>query len=160
MVVLTAPKTTGAYVPAELAECISSEVCGALDIVWTTSATFTATTLEADWVMESRTVAWRMNKGVGEGSPSVWGPLTWEELPDGSVKTDAMLRGQTEVLRWVPERLEALAAQWSKRYTDAHLTRLAGRWGVDGCDLRTITAGGHTLTLRKAEHERLANEGR
>jgi len=26
--------------------------------------------------------------------------------------------------------------------------------------LRTITAGGHTLTLRKAEYERLANEGR
>lgn len=132
LVVVTAPKTTGAYVPARMADCLSSGAC-AQDAAFVTSARFTEGKLEANWIMESQTVPWRASKAgpeVSDSSRSSWRPLQWEELPDGTVRTDAMLRGETELLRWIPEPLELIARRWSDAWTQAQLSRLAGTWGT------------------------------
>lgn len=98
---LAEPKTSGAYVDARFAECVTSGACGSRDMLLP-SARFTGNQLAADWVQEALTVAWRATaaglevRGKGDAG---WRQILWEERTDGTVWTEALLRDAPDLLQ-------------------------------------------------------------
>lgn len=127
-----APRTTGAYVPAGIADCFEQGGCSGLDLEFAPFLRFAEGALTVDWITESATVRAR---GTPRGlefqrdPAGPWKALAWRVLPDGAVETDAFLQGARDRVRWIADDPDALARQWEERWTAAQLARLSGTWG-------------------------------
>lgn len=127
-----APRTTGAWVPAGIADCFEQGGCSGLDLESAPFLRFAEGALTVDWITESATVRVR---GTPRGlefqrdPAGPWKALAWHVLPDGAVETDAFLQGGLDRVRWIADDPDALARRWEERWTAAQLARTSGTWG-------------------------------